>query len=159
MPCINPLEIKRISYAQLTFVDGGNSRKPASNGYRTLDEFSEPIIEDPPTPILQPIEVSNGFPPQSGFVTPNRRSTEHYVPESQVESVCTGVTYVSNGQATDGTTKRRSSDGSQWQDHYRGDYQFRDVSPIKTTDLLCWAFQISRGMEYLASRKVKDEEI
>ena len=25
---------------------------------------------------------------------------------------------------------------------------------VTTTDLLCWAFQVSRGMQYLASRKV-----
>ncbi|CAL8081488.1 unnamed protein product [Orchesella dallaii] len=135
-------------------------RKPASNGYRFLEEFTN--TGAPLTPTLQPIDLGNeadhGYPQSpNGFLSTHRSSTEHYVPDSQVESVCTGMSYLSNGQTTvgtDGTSKRRSSCGSQWQDHYRGDYQVRDVRPIKTTDLLCWAFQISRGMEYLASRKV-----
>lgn len=29
-----------------------------------------------------------------------------------------------------------------------------DVLRIKTTDLLCWSFQVARGMHYLASRNV-----
>lgn len=28
------------------------------------------------------------------------------------------------------------------------------TSPLTTSDLLCWAFQIARGMDYLAWRKV-----
>lgn len=28
------------------------------------------------------------------------------------------------------------------------------LQPITTTDLLCWSFQITRGMQYLTSRKV-----
>ncbi|ODM98276.1 Platelet-derived growth factor receptor alpha [Orchesella cincta] len=146
-------QAQRLHYATLTFTDPGNSRKPASNGYRFLEEFTN--NGDPPTPTLQPIELGNGgergYPHSpDGFLTPRRGSTEHYVPESQVESVCTGMSYLSNGHTsvtTDGTSK-------QDQDHYRGDYQIRDVRPIKTTDLLCWAFQMARGMEYLASRKV-----
>lgn len=90
----------------------------------------------------------------NGYLTPTRQSTDNYVAESQVESVCTGVSYLSNGQSTLTTDGARSSVGGQWQDHYRGDYKALDVEPIKTTDLLCWAFQIARGMEYLASRKV-----
>ncbi|GLV35679.1 PDGF- and VEGF-receptor related [Carabus blaptoides fortunei] len=41
----------------------------------------------------------------------------------------------------------------EWRSNYRGDYK-GDVRPISTHDLLCWAFQVARGMEYLASRKV-----
>lgn len=157
---------KRISYAQLTFTDPGNSRKPASNGYCTLEKFDEPTRDDPPTPTLRPIYPGggggggvivneHGYPINSSdFLTPsNRRSTEHYVAESHAESNMTGISYLS--PTTDGSTRRMSSCGSQWQDHYRGDYQARDVRPIRTTDLLCWAFQIARGMDYLASRKVR----
>lgn len=42
----------------------------------------------------------------------------------------------------------------EWRSNYRGDYREQSVKPICTQDLLCWAFQIARGMEYLASRKV-----
>ncbi|CAH0554002.1 unnamed protein product [Brassicogethes aeneus] len=37
--------------------------------------------------------------------------------------------------------------------NYKGDYK-ENVKPIFTKNLICWAFQVSRGMEYLASRKV-----
>ena len=29
-----------------------------------------------------------------------------------------------------------------------------EINQVTTTDLLCWSFQIARGMEYLSSRKV-----
>ncbi|KAF7266631.1 hypothetical protein GWI33_020129 [Rhynchophorus ferrugineus] len=41
----------------------------------------------------------------------------------------------------------------EWRTNYRGDYR-GDVKPVSTTDLITWSFQIARGMEYLASRKV-----
>ncbi|KAH1020659.1 hypothetical protein HUJ04_010276 [Dendroctonus ponderosae] len=41
----------------------------------------------------------------------------------------------------------------EWRLNYRGDYR-GDVKPISTRDLLTWAFQVAKGMEYLASRKV-----
>ncbi|GLG93183.1 Protein sevenless [Gryllus bimaculatus] len=39
-----------------------------------------------------------------------------------------------------------------WRSNYRGDY--RGVRLICTRDLLCWAYQVARGMQYLARRKV-----
>lgn len=42
-----------------------------------------------------------------------------------------------------------------WRSNYRGDYvDLPDQTALCTHDLICWAFQIARGMEYLASRKV-----
>lgn len=41
----------------------------------------------------------------------------------------------------------------EWRSNYRGDYK-GNVRPTCTCDLLCWAFQVAKGMEYLASRKV-----
>ncbi|XP_034249879.1 vascular endothelial growth factor receptor 1 isoform X2 [Thrips palmi] len=40
-----------------------------------------------------------------------------------------------------------------WRSNYKGDYK-GIVSPITTRDLLCYAFQVARGMEYLNSRKI-----
>jgi len=42
--------------------------------------------------------------------------------------------------------------GPGWRSNMKGDYV--DLSPICTKDLLCWAYQVTRGMEYLASKKV-----
>lgn len=46
-----------------------------------------------------------------------------------------------------------SSVQPEWRSNYHGDYK-DNIRPICTKDLLAWAFQVSRGMEYLASRKV-----
>ncbi|KZC11067.1 Vascular endothelial growth factor receptor 3, partial [Dufourea novaeangliae] len=41
-----------------------------------------------------------------------------------------------------------------WRSNYRGDYKDHNLKPICTQDLLSWAFQVARGMEYLSQRKV-----
>ncbi|XP_063923158.1 vascular endothelial growth factor receptor 1-like isoform X3 [Zophobas morio] len=46
-----------------------------------------------------------------------------------------------------------SSVQPEWRSNYHGDYK-GNIKPICTKDLLAWAFQVSRGMEYLASRRV-----
>lgn len=40
-----------------------------------------------------------------------------------------------------------------WRSNYKMDYN-GPARTVTTTDLLCWSFQVARGMEYLASRKV-----
>ena len=47
-----------------------------------------------------------------------------------------------------------SSQGPGWRANFRGDYEEQVVRPICTRDLICWAYQVSRGMDYLASKKV-----
>jgi FMS-like tyrosine kinase 1 len=42
----------------------------------------------------------------------------------------------------------------EWRANYKGDYKYT-TRPVCTHDLLCWAFQVARGMDYLASRKVR----
>ncbi|XP_039309901.1 vascular endothelial growth factor receptor 1 isoform X2 [Solenopsis invicta] len=41
-----------------------------------------------------------------------------------------------------------------WRSNYCGDYKDQNLKPICTQDLLSWAFQVARGMEYLSQRKV-----
>lgn len=41
----------------------------------------------------------------------------------------------------------------EWRSNYRSDYK-GTTRPVCTHDLLCWAFQVARGMDYLSSRKV-----
>ncbi|KAK9873019.1 hypothetical protein WA026_020752 [Henosepilachna vigintioctopunctata] len=53
----------------------------------------------------------------------------------------------------EGMVLSNSSTQPEWRSNYRGDYK-DNVRPIATKDLIAWAFQVARGMEYLASRKV-----
>ncbi|KAI9559738.1 hypothetical protein GHT06_013743 [Daphnia sinensis] len=41
-----------------------------------------------------------------------------------------------------------------WRSNYRGDYRDLPEQPLSTRDLLCWSFQIARGMDYLARRRI-----
>lgn len=59
-------------------------------------------------------------------------------------------------QANDRDQKRESGDASGLKSRYQGDYSDRDLKPISANDLGYWAWQISRGMEYLGRRKVGD---
>lgn len=40
-----------------------------------------------------------------------------------------------------------------WRSNYKMDYK-GPLRNVTTTDLICWSFQVARGMDYLASRKV-----
>ena len=68
------------------------------------------------------------------------------------------VVYTADTQDVTGLPDGESfnSGGSQpaWRSNYRGDYKDRNLKPICTQDLLSWAFQVARGMEYLCQRKV-----
>ena len=46
------------------------------------------------------------------------------------------------------------SEQPNWRVKYGSDYTGTTM-PVCSQDLLCWAFQVARGMEYLVSRKVR----
>ncbi|KAK2588224.1 hypothetical protein KPH14_004258 [Odynerus spinipes] len=54
----------------------------------------------------------------------------------------------------DGCILSNNSSQPGWRSNYRGDYKDQNLKPICTQDLLSWAFQVARGMEYLSQRKV-----
>lgn len=37
---------------------------------------------------------------------------------------------------------------------YKGDYHDKDATPITTSDLTSWGFQIANGMKYLSQKRV-----
>ncbi|XP_043268630.1 vascular endothelial growth factor receptor 1 isoform X2 [Venturia canescens] len=71
------------------------------------------------------------------------------------------VGYTSGGTDTqsvslspDGCVLSNNSTQPGWRSNYHGDYKDQNLKPICTQDLLSWAFQVARGMEYLSQRKV-----
>lgn len=46
-----------------------------------------------------------------------------------------------------------NSDQPLWRSNYGMDYK-GPARSVCTSDLVCWSFQVARGMDYLASRKV-----
>ncbi|KAJ9600280.1 hypothetical protein L9F63_009456, partial [Diploptera punctata] len=63
------------------------------------------------------------------------------------------VVYSPNGEVDDCLLSNGSGEQPQWRVKYTGDYIDSSIN-VCTQNLLCWAFQIACGMEYLASRKV-----
>ncbi|XP_072744995.1 vascular endothelial growth factor receptor 1 isoform X2 [Anoplolepis gracilipes] len=54
----------------------------------------------------------------------------------------------------DGCVLSNNSSQPGWRTNYRGDYKDQNLNPICTQDLLSYAFQVARGMEYLSQRRV-----
>ncbi|XP_031631901.1 vascular endothelial growth factor receptor 1-like isoform X3 [Contarinia nasturtii] len=72
-----------------------------------------------------------------------------------MDSSNTEATLLSRSTIPGGEENMALSDSTQpaWRSNYQSDYKGPSRS-VTTTDLLCWAFQVARGMQYLASRKV-----
>ncbi|XP_063699652.1 vascular endothelial growth factor receptor kdr-like isoform X2 [Culicoides brevitarsis] len=81
----------------------------------------------------------------SGFNPSGHINSQGYVRHSgfAVDSANTEATLLSRGDESE----RPLSSG--YQSEYRG-----PVRNVTTSDLVCWSFQVARGMDYLASRKV-----
>ncbi|KAG7204953.1 hypothetical protein KM043_005341 [Ampulex compressa] len=69
---------------------------------------------------------------------------------------CQGTTTDSQGisMSPEGCVLSNNSTQPGWRSNYRGDYKDHNLKPICTQDLLSWAFQVARGMEYLSQRNV-----
>ncbi|KAL2716305.1 vascular endothelial growth factor receptor 1 isoform X1, partial [Vespula squamosa] len=59
----------------------------------------------------------------------------------------------------DGCILSNNSSQPGWRSNYRGDYKDHNLKPICTQDLLSWAFQVARGMEYLSQRRVSNQNL
>ena len=62
--------------------------------------------------------------------------------------------------AADGHVHHTTTDSSgamseHWTPRYRGDCRSGEVPSVSTRDLVCWSYQVARGMDYLASQQVR----
>ncbi|KAL1506846.1 hypothetical protein ABEB36_006133 [Hypothenemus hampei] len=81
----------------------------------------------------------------------NRRSARSQSIQDYRDTVNTQITSIGDDSVM--LSNSNNSVQPEWRLNYKGDYKGH-VKPISTKDLLTWAFQVARGMEYLASRKV-----
>ena len=89
------------------------------------------------------------------YLMSDLETTAPLTSDMTVDTVDTEVTEVNSlGTRSYSMTSRLSSMGPGWRSNMRGDYTAGDTAPVSSRDLLCWAYQVSRGMEYLASKKV-----
>lgn len=65
----------------------------------------------------------------------------------------TGV-FMFTGEPDECLLSNSSSEQPDWRVKYHSDYKGTTM-PVCSQDLFSWAFQVARGMEYLASRKVR----
>ncbi|XP_033216141.1 vascular endothelial growth factor receptor 1 isoform X3 [Belonocnema kinseyi] len=88
------------------------------------------------------LSFSRNLSPNSENTLPGTESVI-YSQDSQGVSMATGDFSMSNDSCQ-----------PDWRTNYRGDYKDKNLRPICTQDLISWAFQVARGMEYLSKRKV-----
>ncbi|CAH2062831.1 unnamed protein product, partial [Iphiclides podalirius] len=92
-----------------------------------------------------------------GFLNSSGSSAMHSDYFSSNHTQETDHTFLNTGN-TNRSGRKVSETGyvqPEWRSNYENDYSDgRAPRPLFSRDLLAWAFQIARGMEYLASRKV-----
>ncbi|KAL0273366.1 UNVERIFIED_CONTAM: hypothetical protein PYX00_006049 [Menopon gallinae] len=72
-------------------------------------------------------------------------------PNSALVSYNTEMTCLSSERSAG---EENSMNKPQWCANLQGDYKRYDLEELSTSTLICWSFQVARGMEYLASRRV-----
>ena len=145
--------INRLNYAALSFSNSSHSdslrgERPTDSraDYRSQSDSSENFVTGAT---------------EATFVcmTPTGNNISHSQYECKIDLMkLVRISYFSFSLLCSGEDgflmSNNSAQQPDWRSNYKGDYK-GFVNPISTRDLLCYAFQVARGMEYLASRKVR----
>ncbi|XP_020278228.1 vascular endothelial growth factor receptor 1 isoform X2 [Pseudomyrmex gracilis] len=92
---------------------------------------------------------------RSASVSSNNSSSANSATDTVVHySPGTGPDSQEISFSPDGCLLSNNSSQPGWRSNYRGDYKEYNLKPICTQDLLSYAFQVARGMEYLSQRRV-----
>ncbi|CAH0548057.1 unnamed protein product [Brassicogethes aeneus] len=120
-----------------------------SADFRIGLEVLERVYSAPNSPAVKYAELSFQNPRRyTGSSQGSRNYSVNYSARTQMSSLSNN-----SEPSEEFFLSNNSSIQPDWRSNYKGDYK-GNVKPICTKDLICWAFQVSRGMEYLASRKV-----
>ena len=97
-----------------------------------------------------------------GELTPGRKPDNQYIELTHLQSeseigIAADLDQVDEKETMGDAQQQQQPD---WSIKYEIDQQDteinRSIKPVSTRDLICWSFQIARGMDYLASKKVND---
>lgn len=143
--CSQGLKYVKLSFTNNDFNDSHkndlkkSTSPPPSGGYMRHSDYFPGGMDSANTEASLLSRTSHGG--NTEFVNNN-----NYI-SNQIHMIC------SHFVGEDNLALSNNSVQPAWRSNYRSDYK-GPARTVTTSDLVCWSFQVARGMQYLSSRKV-----